>query len=174
MAKLLSDERERLMDYTYGVRHHNNKWMIGDSVLENYNFLIKGVRYKGTPGLYELIFMKHPKEDVYTEADLKAYKAVLIATNAHKVQYKQNARINTNKGHKYKNIISLLFPSKALGRGHEMTYTTEKIDYVHWDNPNELVERLKLLIASQRAGHTGHTNEIVSIIEELREAGIIV
>ena len=48
------------------------------------------------------------------------------------------------------------------------------IDYVHWDDPNDLVNRLRLLMASQNSGHTGHTNEIVSILEELREAGIIV
>lgn len=45
--------------------------------------------------------------------------------------------------------------------------------YVYWDNANELCGRLKLLIASQNAGHTGHQNEIVSILEELREAKII-
>ncbi|MCI0557609.1 MAG: hypothetical protein MN733_03880, partial [Nitrososphaera sp.] len=46
-------------------------------------------------------------------------------------------------------------------------------DYVHWDDPNELVDRLRLLLASQAAGNSNHSNEIVSIIEELREAGII-
>jgi hypothetical protein len=49
------------------------------------------------------------------------------------------------------------------------------INYVYWDDPNELVERLWLLVASQTAGHWGHNNEIVSIIvEELRESGIII
>lgn len=48
-----------------------------------------------------------------------------------------------------------------------------KPNYVFWDNPNELVERLQLLIASESAGNTSHTNEITSIIEELREAQII-
>ncbi|XP_066600146.1 putative leucine-rich repeat-containing protein DDB_G0290503 [Prorops nasuta] len=41
-------------------------------------------------------------------------------------------------------------------------------DYVYWDNPNELVDRLKLLITSKNAGHTNHDNEIISIIEELQ------
>lgn len=47
-------------------------------------------------------------------------------------------------------------------------------NYIYWDDPNELVDRLRLLVASQAAGHTGHNNEIISIIEELREAKIIV
>ena len=45
--------------------------------------------------------------------------------------------------------------------------------YVHWDDPNELVERLRLLDAAQAAGNNNHNNEIMSIIEELREAEII-
>lgn len=46
-------------------------------------------------------------------------------------------------------------------------------DYVYWDNVNELVDRLRLLVASMIAGHTGHNNEIISIVEELKEANII-
>lgn len=47
------------------------------------------------------------------------------------------------------------------------------MDYIYWDDPNELVDRLRLLIASQAAGNTSHTNEIFSIIEELREGEIV-
>lgn len=50
----------------------------------------------------------------------------------------------------------------------------QDISYTYWDDPNELVERLRLLVASKSAGHSGHRNEIMSIIEELREANIIV
>ena len=39
------------------------------------------------------------------------------------------------------------------------------------NKPKELVDRL--LWSSKVAGHTGHDNEIMSIIEELREWGII-
>ena len=39
------------------------------------------------------------------------------------------------------------------------------IDYVHWDDPNKLVNRLRMLMASQSSGHTGHRNEIVLILE---------
>lgn len=46
-------------------------------------------------------------------------------------------------------------------------------DYVYWDNPNELIDRLRLLIASQNAGNNGHQNEIIAILEELVEANII-
>lgn len=47
------------------------------------------------------------------------------------------------------------------------------IDYIYWDDPNELVDRLRLLLASQTAGNLSHINEILSIIEKLCEANII-
>lgn len=101
---------------------------------------------------------------------------------------------------KYKNIISQLFPEKKTNRKkltfddvdnnplkgdglkkllqQQQTYKnfkkSGKFNYIYWDDPNELVDRLRLIVASQAAGHTGHTNEIISIIEELREANIIV
>ena len=76
---MVSGERDRLMDYTYGVRHESGKLMIGDSPLEIETddlIFINGKRYKGTQGLYELMFMKHPKEIVYNEMDLKADKDI--------------------------------------------------------------------------------------------------
>lgn len=44
---------------------------------------------------------------------------------------------------------------------------------MYFDNINEIVDRLRLLVSSRDAGHTGHENEIASIVEELREAGVI-
>lgn len=48
-----------------------------------------------------------------------------------------------------------------------------RMDYIYWDDPNELVDRLRLLIDEREAGNLSHTNEIHSIIEELREGGYI-
>ena len=48
--------------------------------------------------------------------------------------------------------------------------TGVKTDYVTLpSDPNELVERLEILLASKDAGNTGVHNEIVSICEELRK-----
>ena len=56
---------------------------------------------------------------------------------------------------------------------HMIARERNQLDYVYWDDPNELVDRLRLLLAPQAAGNPSHTNEIISIIEELREAEII-
>jgi len=92
--------------------------------------------------------------------------------------------VKSNKGHKYKNIIALLLvyhrtsgTNTGSGIGTNIPsavrLTDNEMDYVHWDDPNELVDRLQLLNASRRADNNAHDNEILSIIEELREAGLI-
>ena len=54
---------------------------------------------------------------------------------------------------------------------HSMLVKREhKTDYIFWDDPNELAERLQLLAASYQAGNRSYTNEIMAILEELREA----
>ena len=40
-------------------------------------------------------------------------------------------------------------------------------------DPNALLERLDLLLASQDAGHTGVGNELVSICDELKRQGVL-
>ena len=175
----VSAERDRIMDHTYGVRHEDNQWMIGKSPIEidgdDDSLHVEGIRYNGTPGLYELLFMKDPKKDIYNDEDLLAYKNILRATNAHRRDNDASGPLKASKSKKWTKIISPMFLTLRFGHGVQMKHTPNVVfDYVHWDNPNELVDRLRLLIASQNSGHTGHTNEIVSIVEELREAGIIV
>ena len=40
-------------------------------------------------------------------------------------------------------------------------------------DPNALLERLDILLASQEAGHTGVGNELVSIWDELKRQGVL-
>ena len=173
-------------DIAYGVKFTNeNEMKLGDKkfeIEENDTIIIDGIRYAGTSGLYELIFKKEPKEGAYTEADLLKYKSILLNTNAHKRDVNNvDSPIKGNRGKKYKNIIAPLVGAplvgnKILGKGLPLTMmlTDNKIDYVHWNDPNELVDRLRLLESSHQAGNNAHDNEILSIIEELREAGIII
>ena len=132
---------------------------------------------------------------LYTEQDKQKYKSLLLATNAHRRGHNALLPVLGNKGYKYKNIIapllslnskrgggitsssSIVLPECSTRRNvtpQAMTVTNNKIDYMHWDDPNELVDRLRLLDASQQAGNNAHDNEFFSIIEELREAGLII
>ncbi|KYN02006.1 hypothetical protein ALC62_07183 [Cyphomyrmex costatus] len=168
------------MDRVYDAYLDKDGLMLGNKrfdVDDADNIIIDGVRYAGTPGLYELIFKRIPDDTLQTEEDMREYKRMLQATNAHKHKHHSQGRVLANSRYKYKNIIKpLVTPKKKSGKGlpRAMTLNDDAIEYVHWDDPNELVDRLRLLDASQRAGNTAHGNEMLSIIEELREAGLII
>ena len=189
--RLFFTDAKKRIDNVYGVYLDDDEQLIiGDSVLtigENDDYVsVKGKRYAGTRGLYELLFMRLPNEQAYTNADLDAYRHILLATNAHRRGHSASKPTLGNKGHKYRKIVSVLLSSgdrnvggiaregSGLPIDDAMTVTDNAIDYVYWDDANELVDRLRLLLASRDAGHTGHDNEIASIVEELREAGLIV
>lgn len=52
-------------------------------------------------------------------------------------------------------------------------YTSNKKVYKYRDNPNEIIDCLRLLNASHQAGHRSQNNELISIIEELKECGVM-
>lgn len=202
-------------DRTYGIYYDDDTWKMGSYAVQfsDNNIIIDGITYKGTPGLFELIFKKNPNE--YTESDLENYKSMLLHTGAHRIG--DGTRVKGNKGPKYTNIIANIFPSKkrkhqltftydvkkpvitqqtshlselngsipetslqehkkmrpTSGEGLEMRLANTKFDYRYWDDPNEMVDRLRLLNASKQAGNTSLNNEIISILEELKEANII-
>jgi hypothetical protein len=154
----------------YGIRSDGKRWLMGDSPIsvENDKIKIKGKVFQGSQGLYELLFMKSPNEKFYNKNDLDIYKEMVLLTNAHRQLYEPSKQINSNKGTKYNSLIKALVNHKT-GSGVNLN----SVRYEYWDDPNELVERLRLLVASQQAGNTSVNNEIISIVEELKEAGVI-
>lgn len=164
MKLYLSENPE--LDHVYGIRREQNEegnfqFRIGDSEVEvDKNDIKVGDKwYQGTPGLFELMVKKQPSD--YTREDLKTYKEIIIKTNTHRVGNLPHNQIKGSRGQKYREIIKPLIEEK------------EGASYKYWNDPNELVERLKLLVASSEAGHNSHNNEIVSIIEELKESGYV-
>lgn len=182
----------------FGIRSENKKLMMGNAVVQlslstkakekQYIVTVNNNKYELTAGLRELLMRNKPDLKLVTEKDKVVYKAMLINTNAHKRDFNPSGQIKGDKGLKYREIIKPLFSQlnndnqnfpekltklKTGGYLPELKKYKSNTDYVYWDDPNELIERLKLLIASRNAGNDNHDNEIVSIIEELREAGII-
>lgn len=187
---LTPDASDSFNDVLFGIRNDRGKLMMGSSrvVLTDDYIQVGTKKYKFTDGIKELLFKKVPNLDVINNEDLSHYKLMLQETNAHRRNFSPNQPIKSNKGRKYLSIIKPLFKLRKVsvstdssqpdithqGEGLPLMKTWKKnVDYVYWDDPNELVERLKLLIASKDAGNTGLENEIISIIEELRESGII-
>jgi hypothetical protein len=54
-----------------------------------------------------------------------------------------------------------------------MKWSSLTPEFVYYDNIEELVNRLRILVSSRSAGNTNVNNEILNIEEELREAGVI-
>lgn len=154
------------IDKTYGPKvQKNGKVVIGKKEIKlvDNSLTIDDVSYPLTQGLGNLIFSKNPK--LYTKNDLDAYKSILIQTSAHLTADEKKIK---KGGNKYTDIIQNLFRS---GRG--LSVKLQNHNLVYWNDPNELVDRLQLLLASKAAGNTGVSNEILSIFEELYEAGLI-
>jgi len=152
-----------------------SKWTLGNSVMNfdksTGNIIVNGEIFRGSEGLYRLIFEKEP--DKFSKDDLAQYKRLIEKTSLYRINHEPLQRLKGNGGYKYKNIIKPLLSSQTQGRGLSLTYNNKPIEYVYWDDVNEIVDRLRLLIASKQAGNTSHDNEILSIIEELKEAGVI-
>lgn len=177
MLKLMKDVggSKASIDHLYGPRFEKDVLMVGNKPIEfdsDGSIIVGGTSYRPTKGLYELLFKRLPDEEEYNESDLKAYRDLLLNTSAHKKNYKFNERINRNNSLKYKQIIEDLFPKQYYGKGM-LTKTLGKTELIYWNDPNELVNRLRLLVASTLSGNTSHRNEILSIIEELREGNYI-
>lgn len=200
----------KVIDHNYGVRVDGNDWMLGGEKIEidENDIIINNVRYNGTRGLYELIFMNSPNPYIYTQEDLNSYASILRDTKVYRVNYSELGKKRSNRGHKYLHIIApivnqweasgsglatsfkkrekniLQLKSNIIKENPMLTYsnmalpspsvdgislTDRKPEYIYFDDPNELVDRLRILYGSQEAGNNGHKNEINSIIEELLE-----
>lgn len=187
------------MNVPFGIRSENKNLMMGNSKVSfsftnNVNDSLKSIiatvndkHYEITPGLKELLLRNRPDLSLVTETDKMVYKDMLSNTNAHKRDFNPNGQLKGDKGLKYRQIIKPLFSEKNYVQHAEQVIQSKSggylpklkkkyksnTDYVYWDDPNELIDRLRLLIASKNAGNTNHDNEIISIVEELKEAGVI-
>ena len=127
------------------------------------NIFVDDEKFRGTPGLWELIMEDRPKN--YTKEDLDNYGNLLVKTNAlHHNFDPKNSYPRASRSYKWQNIISPIWAAKA--------YKGSGVVVIPSD-PNALLERLDLLLASQEAGHTGVRNELVSICDELKRQDVL-
>ena len=166
-------------DKTFGIRKEKGHHYIGNQhviIKNNDIFLPKhNERFEGTAGLWELIMSKIPEN--FTDKDYDMYEDLMIITNAlHRDNDEDNPHPKGNhRNYKWINILRpiwyrkksrIIFPKKREG------YQGEGVVVIPSD-PNALLERLDLLLASQEAGHTGVRNELVSICDELKRQGVL-
>lgn len=184
-VKALIFDKQNEFDTERGINLdlYTNKFTMGNKTVEFRDniFVIldtKGkemMQYQISPGLLELLFKNYPKDELIDEGDKRMYHSILHFTSAHKRNYDPTQQIKGSRGIKYKKIIQHNVSYKTTSKRGKglLTVNNKKVEFVPWKDPNTLVERLKLLMASQLAGHTSHNNEIISIIDALRKAKII-
>ena len=181
------------IDVLFGLNNKNaeKRFKIGDKFVtfDGNDVIVEGDRYKGTPGFWSLIVSKNPDSVDYTADDFEKYKRVLIKTNAIFLNNDptQNRAKGNFQGNKWK-IIKPIWEDikpKPTGKGgkggkgrrklqEDPTPSTSGTGLTILPNdPNALIERFDLLLASQNAGHTGVRNELVSIFDELKRQGVI-
>ena len=73
--------------------------------------------------------------------------------------------LKSSKGQKWKRILKTFWDNTKEYEGSGVVVIPS--------DPNALLERLDLLLASKEAGHTGVRNELVSICDELKRQGVI-
>ncbi|XP_071053585.1 uncharacterized protein [Onthophagus taurus] len=136
-----------------------SKWVNGDNNLkENQLVVIKEDNLPTLKWAMGRIIKLHPGEDgiVRVATFVNIIKPISLGQRPNVYWARYWPKPKTGSGH----LNKLLVPAAIK-------------EYEYWDDVNELVDRLRLLLASETTGHTAHHNEIISLIEELREAQVI-
>ena len=108
--------------------------------------MVEDEEYESTPGLWELIILKKTDKSNYTDEDEENYARLMIKTNSlHQKKYPNRPR--SSGSYKWNNILKHIW-------GKRKEYEGSGVIIISSD-PNTLLERLDLLLASHEAGHTG-------------------
>ena len=175
-------------DRSFGIYPDvNNKPKIGSKYLKfkGDDIIIDKTTYPGTPGLWELIVSKDPQEGKYTEDDYINYINLLVQTNTiYQKNNPNNPKPKSSSSEKWTTLVSPVWEfikekggkgGKGKGKRQEdpKPSTSGTGLTILPSDPNALIDRFDLLFSSQKAGHTGVRNEIVSILDELKRQGVI-
>ena len=191
---LLKAFTKKDIDKYYGIYAEDGKFKIGSKEvnIEDNNIKVDDKIFEGTPGFWELVTSKNPNPENYTDEDLSKYQRLVILTNT---AYRNNNPTQNypkqSKGNKWKKLIKPIWEAIKKQKDEDETEDEEEGNaYSLFDDdpqpgtsgsglkilpsdPNALIDRFDLLFSSQKAGHTGVRNEIVSILDELKRQGVI-
>ena len=160
---------DKIKDKTFGIRKIDGHHYIGDThvIIHKNNIIIDDEKFIGTPNLWNLIMLKDPPiREYYTEKDMKNYVKILLKTHVlHQGNNPNNPYPKSSKGDKWNRLLSNIWENRKTYEGMGVVIMPS--------DPNALLERLDLLLASQEAGHTGIGNELVSICDELKRQGVL-
>ncbi|CAG9764662.1 unnamed protein product [Ceutorhynchus assimilis] len=104
------------IDHSYGLKHDmkTDDWSMGsqkDNFLPNGDIKVGGVSYKGTQGLYDLLFLKKP---IYqTEDDKLQFTDILNRTNVHRRDFDPSKQVKGSTSSKYKQFVKPLVSTSS-------------------------------------------------------------
>ena len=158
-------------DKKFGIRKEKGHHYIGNKhvIIKNNDIIIAktGEKLDGTRGLWELIMSKDPQN--FNDMDYDNYRYLITMSNVlHRGDNPKNPYPKASGSHKWTFLLSPIWFGLKPKKGQE-----GKGVVVIPSDPNALLERLDLLLASQKAGHTGVRNELVSICDELKRQGVL-
>ena len=180
---LLQAFTKKNIDLAFGLYAQEGKFKIGNKEvnIEDNDINVDDIIFEGTPGFWELITSKNPNPDNYTSEDLGKYQQLVILTNtAYQGNNPKNNKAKSSKSPKWKNIIKPIW--EQIKKQKEEEYEEEEYEEpatsgtglkILPSDPNALINGFDLLFSSQKAGHTGVRNEIVSILDELKRQGVL-
>ena len=155
-------------DETFGIRKKQGLYYIGNkqAIIFRDNIIIDNEKFEGTPDLWELITSKKPPTPTNIK-DYDNYVKLLLKTNALHHNYDPNSpNPRSSRSDQWKKkILGPIWHNREKYEGKGVVVIPS--------DPNALLERLDLLLASQEAGHTGVGNELVSICDELKRQGVL-
>ena len=113
--------------------------------------------------------------------DKEEYEDLMVKTNAlHRDNNPKNTYPKSSGSDEWNELLSPMWDKYKAEKEHEKRLEAwRKKGYegkgvvVIPSNPNALLKRLDLLLASQEAGHTGVGNDLVSICDELKRQGVL-
>ena len=158
-------------DKKFGIRKEKGHHYIGNKhvIIKNNDIIIAktGEKLEGTRGLWELIMSKNPEN--FSDMDYDNYRYLITMSNVlHRGDNPKNPYPKASGSHKWTFLLSPIWFGLKPKKGQEGSGVV-----VIPSDPNALLERLDLLLASQEAGHTGVRNELVSICDELKRQGVL-
>ena len=158
-------------DKKFGIRKEKGHHYIGNKhvIIKNNDIIITktGEKLEGTRGLWELIMSKNPEN--FSDMDYDNYRYLITMSNVlHRGDNPKNPYPKASGSHKWTFLLSPIWFGLKPKKGQEGSGVV-----VIPSDPNALLERLDLLLASQEAGHTGVRNELISICDELKRQGVL-
>ena len=179
-------------DRYFGIQSDaDGNYVLGDKIVEldeDNNIHVDGITYEGTPGLWSLIMDITPNH--YNKNDFEEYRKLVLQTDLINNPRTVNSKSKPTMTNKYRNYLVKIQEDHQSVTGNEMKTDDDDNDEEEKGEEEDgikgkgifsflpstikgLFEKFKLLVAEFVAGNTTTRNEIVAILDHLRQRDLI-